>query len=102
MSFTEEKIGVYQLLDDLSGRFQIVFEWDEINRKLLVSAADQFEFSGIIIDSLSGESVIGAFLIAGNRFLGITNTDGYFKIYLRLQIHCSRYIISDTSNEIYL
>jgi len=58
------------------------FEIDRSNSKVIVSRGKGLSYSGYLIDSISGESIVGALLIADNRFLGASNASGYFSIML--------------------
>jgi hypothetical protein len=77
MNFKNSDFNLYELLDFLERSFALVSSINEDETRIVLSALDKITVHASLIDSLSGESIIGAYVIYNDQYLCSSNALGY-------------------------
>lgn len=73
-----------EILEEIKRVFKLDYRIDLSTRKIFLRPLTEIEVSGFIVDKLSGERIAGAVLISEGKYLGSSNSTGFFTIALEI------------------
>ena len=72
--------NVIQLVELLEDYLYLDLEYNDLRNRIIITKSQLITISGLIVDSLSGESLPKVGIFNQTNFLGDTNLDGFFSI----------------------
>jgi len=80
ISLKSEALSLSEILEQIKVQFSIVASIDSNSMKILLKPQEDLRLYGLVLDALSGESIIGATIVANETYLGSSGENGYFNI----------------------
>jgi len=80
VSLLSENLSLSEILENISLHFSLVCSVDDKSMKILLRPQNALKLYGLILDALSGESIMGATIVTNDTYLGSSGENGYFNI----------------------